>query len=74
MTFQQEEEEKNGDLTIDSACCIGCGLCTKIAPDNFRMESKKAVILQSVCNESQRIQVLEAMEKCPARAIQNKAS
>lgn len=72
-TGQWEEEEKNGDLTINSACCIGCGLCTKIAPDNFRMESKRAVILQSVCNEAQRIQVLEAMEKCPARAIRNKA-
>lgn len=73
-TSQLEEKEKNGDLSINSACCMGCGLCTKIAPYNFGMESKKAVVLQPVCNETQQIQVLEAMEKCPANAIRNKVS
>lgn len=72
-TGQREEEQSSG-LSINSSCCMGCGLCTKIAPDNFGMASKKAVALQSVCNEAQRIQVLEAIEKCPAKAIRNKAS
>lgn len=63
------EDLKSKGLSVNSACCMGCGLCTRIAPDNFGMESKKAVILLPVSNETQQLRILEAVEKCPAKAI-----
>lgn len=68
MEHSDEDPQSRG-LTVKSACCMGCGLCTRIAPDNFAMESKKAVVLVPVGNEAQQMRVLEAMEKCPAKAI-----
>lgn len=66
-----DEGQQSNGLFVNSVCCMGCGLCTKIAPDNFGMQSKKAVVFQPVSNDAQRVQVLEAMEKCPAKAIRS---
>lgn len=63
-SFTQKEQ-----LIINEECCMGCGLCTKIAPDYFMIENKKAKVKNKhVANNSQVIK--HAVEKCPAKVIE----
>lgn len=65
-------EEEETLLTIKKQYCIGCGLCAKLAPDIFVISDKKAKII----NENIKVKDLsnmeiirEAIDKCPAKAI-----
>lgn len=71
-----KEDSEAGILDISSEYCIGCGLCAKIAPRYFKIENKKAnVINQYIIKEEVKI-VNEAIEKCPSKVIkfENKGS
>jgi len=58
-----------------SEACIGCMLCSEIAPDNFRSDSDEE--LETDCNyvckqpesAEEEERCAEAMNACPANAI-----
>ncbi len=55
---------------LDRENCIGCGLCTSIGPEVFRMEADgfARVIRESVPGEAAHSAV-EAQDECPASVI-----
>lgn len=60
---------EEGLLSVDEKYCIGCGLCTKISPDDFVIENKKAKVTKKVAKAEENQKIREAIEKCPAKAI-----
>ena len=56
-------------LSINESFCIGCGLCTKVAPEHFIMQNKKAKISTKILKADESDKVRLAIEKCPAKAI-----
>ena len=43
----RRRDHKQGDtLNIKEQCCIGCGICTKLSPDNFELVNGKARVTQ----------------------------
>lgn len=55
-------------LTIDKNTCIGCGLCSALAPATFKMnDQNKAEVLNPQGDEPQKIQ--ESIDSCPVSAI-----
>ena len=54
---------------VDQDLCIGCGLCTDVAPDVFEMNDEgKAVAVADTTAENQD-GVTEAITGCPVSAI-----
>ena len=56
-------------LTINEEYCIGCGLCSKMAPMVYEMQNSKAKVLMIPQNSKMINRVLETVEKCPTQAI-----
>ncbi len=56
-------------LNVNDQYCIGCGLCTKISPETFIMENKKAMVIGKVSKLGESKNVTAAIDKCPAKAI-----
>lgn len=56
-------------LLIQEEVCVGCGICTKICPEIFRIESKKAKIISTSNLADHDLQIKEAIEACPVMAI-----
>ncbi|KAJ52667.1 uncharacterized membrane protein YraQ (UPF0718 family) [Clostridium tetanomorphum] len=56
-------------LNINENFCISCGLCTKIAPENFVLENKKAKVLGKIIKSQENDKIKLAIDKCPAKAI-----
>lgn len=51
---------------VDQESCIGCGMCTRIAPDSFQLnDDGKAEFTK----ESDDNAVQEAIESCPVSAV-----
>lgn len=56
----------DGKVKVDADKCIGCGICTSIAPDVFEMnESGKSVVKDSAGASAD-----EAKSACPVGAIE----
>ena len=55
-------------LTLNQHGCIWCGICTQVAPDNFTMNWRKAVVTSQENITSQ--QVNSAIENCPVSVIE----
>lgn len=51
--------------------CIGCSICSEIAPDNFKsnLESGYEYICRQPSNKQEEQLCMEAMEICPVDAI-----
>ncbi|HOE56411.1 MAG TPA: permease [Bacillota bacterium] len=64
-----KKDAKAGILDISSEYCIGCGLCVKIAPGYFKIDNKKANIINQDIIEEEVKAVNGAIEKCPSKAI-----
>jgi len=71
MPIEDEKENNNGiqSISIKKQYCIGCGLCTKLSPENFSMENGKANFI----NKKTSLEAIKAIkpiiDKCPAKAI-----
>lgn len=51
--------------------CIGCGLCSQVCPEVFRMtEDGVAIASEEEVAEALSASAREAMESCPAGAIE----
>ncbi|MHC1770723.1 MAG: ferredoxin [Flexilinea sp.] len=54
---------------VDQSTCIGCGLCTEICPEVFRMgDNGLAEAYQDYSSDLSK-SVNEAVESCPVSAI-----
>ena len=56
-------------IAIEPAGCIGCGLCVKLAPQDFAMMDGKGTVKAKA---SLRAEVMTAKEICPGQAIRIK--
>ncbi len=56
-------------VKVDQDVCIGCGLCTGIAPDIFRLNEEGKAESFSEVSEAQKDSVQEAIDSCPVSAI-----
>lgn len=55
--------------TVDQDVCIGCGMCTGIAPNHFQMnDAGKAEAFQEAA-DAEKDQVQQAIDSCPVGAI-----
>lgn len=55
--------------TVDKNLCIGCGLCTTIAPDTFELgDDGKSRVKNPQGDSEDAIQ--EAIDSCPVQAIE----
>lgn len=63
------EEKKDAVLRVDEHFCIGCGLCTRLSPDDFVIINKKAKISKKVLKKEENEKIKQAIDKCPAKAI-----
>lgn len=61
--------KENFILNVDENFCIGCGLCTKVASENFVMNNKKAKVSNKILKTEESDKVRLAIDKCPAKAI-----
>ena len=60
-------------IKVDPKKCIGCGLCTTIAEECFRLNDagKAEAICECKEDESCQAKVKEAQKSCPVQAISN---
>lgn len=56
-------------LKVDKDFCIGCGLCTKLSPEYFTLENKKAKVNKKITKQDENSKIKSAIDKCPAKAI-----
>lgn len=61
-------------LNVNEQYCIGCGLCTRISPDNFVIINKKAKITKKIFKSVENENMKLLIDKCPAKAIQYKCN
>ena len=54
---------------VDHELCIGCGLCTSIAPDVFAMNADGKAEAVSDTTDANGESVKQAIEGCPVAAI-----
>lgn len=64
--------EEGNILNVNDQYCIGCGLCTKISPDNFIIINKKAKVVKKIVKSEENQNIKASIDKCPAKAIQYK--
>lgn len=60
---------ENNTITINSDYCLGCGLCSKMAPNYFALENKKAIVISQDIKKDDIENIKSAAQKCPANAI-----
>ena len=74
VTIEGSDDIKAG-LQIKSEYCIGCGKCYRLAPDYFKANDNKAIVLSNLVNEKENLNqidldlITEAVVNCPTKAI-----
>lgn len=68
IPISKNEIDKD-EIKINKRACIGCGLCSEIASEYFRIEDKKAVSIKNI-DKNQKETAIKAMERCPVNAIE----
>jgi len=56
-------------VIIDRSECIGCGLCTEICPEIFRMDNDDLAEIYAEVDDSLKDSAVEAQDSCPVSAI-----
>ena len=52
---------------VDADKCIGCGTCAALAPNTFKIENGKSIVVDSQGDDEKTIQ--SAIDSCPVDAI-----
>ena len=55
-------------VTLDGEKCIGCGVCTQIAPDIFALDDERGVA--KVLRSEGDANVGQAVDSCPVSCIE----
>jgi ferredoxin len=58
-------------IQIDHSLCIGCGLCSSLAPKTFSQNKDQKAVLTN--KRDQEEDILNAQKSCPVGAIKIKA-
>ena len=64
--------EEESMLIVSEQYCIGCGMCTKMSPDNFVMINKKAKVVKKIFKLGGNESIKILIDRCPAKAIKYK--
>ena len=62
-------KDKGNNLSIKKKYCIGCGICTKLAPDIFKLDNNKAQVVMKVAKGETTDSINKSIERCPTKAI-----
>lgn len=65
----EEEGVEEDKILLKKEYCIGCGVCEKSAPEYFKVENKKAIILNDEISSGDEKKVKDIQENCPGNAI-----
>ena len=57
------------NVTVDQQECVGCGACTEMAPDVFRMNDDEKSEVYGKVTDQNKAEVQEAIDVCPASCI-----
>ncbi len=59
-------------IKVNKEKCIGCGMCASLVPDVFELDEKenKSRVKEGVDLKKYEKEIEEAIESCPARAIE----
>jgi len=60
---------KETGLSINADYCIGCGICVKKSPKHFKMQNKKAIVINQDIKKEDLQAINEAIKKCPTKSI-----
>lgn len=66
----EEKAIELGKILIKEEYCIGCGICAKMAPEHFKIENNKAIIIDENIHGEIDGDVDKAEQKCPTKAIE----
>jgi ferredoxin len=54
-------------ITVDASICVGCGLCERLCPEVFKVNSEGiAQVKDAECSQHN---LSEVVEQCPVSAI-----
>ncbi|MBR0599299.1 permease [Sinanaerobacter chloroacetimidivorans] len=54
---------------VNEDYCVGCGICSKMLPEVYKIVDRKAKVNLSNIHPSHRIMIVKTIEKCPTKAI-----
>lgn len=60
-----DQDGSKEKLIVDAHRCIGCGKCARVAPKNFEMKNRKAVVISKKKSSA----TTQAIKICPVSAI-----
>ena len=66
-------EDKKYKISIDKDVCIGCGSCSAIAPNTFKIGSDTKAEVKKADGDDEKT-ILQAAKSCPVEAIKIKDS
>lgn len=55
---------------VNKELCTGCGLCTQVCPEVFKMDEDKAIAFVEPIPKDLADKAKEAAEQCPVDAIE----
>jgi ferredoxin len=56
-------------FTVKEEYCVGCGICSTMAPEIYEIQDKKAIVKVAPDNDKLIKAVIETVKKCPTNAI-----
>lgn len=62
-------ENLDSHILINKQYCIGCGICVRIAPLQFKLQDGKAIVINNSFSEEVKSKLEEVVDKCPAHVI-----
>jgi uncharacterized membrane protein YraQ (UPF0718 family) len=69
----KQEEIVSGEIVaiaVKKQYCIGCGMCEDLAPKNFEINRKKAIVKNEKINDGDQMTKIKGIiDKCPVKAI-----
>lgn len=66
---KKPSDDMDSNISINTKYCIGCGICTRLAPENFKLQDGKAVVINSNYSKEVKVKIDEVVDKCPAQVI-----
>ncbi len=69
IPIEVKDKFEEGSLKVNQNYCIGCGLCSKLIPEYFAVENKKAKCIKREVTEADKEKLEQIISKCPASAI-----